>query len=253
MIRPHWRTRLPRPRKPADRTEWIAAAFIALAALSAAFHMFRAALRVIFGHWYIGVPTAIFVVAAIAAWWWWKASAATRRAARLRHLRLTLAELDALGYTDFELAVRDLMVRDGIDARHVGQRGDKAADVIGHAPGGYLIVAQCKHTTTQAKVGAPVIYTVNGTAHPAHNADVAVVITNGAFTSDAREAAAAFRIHRFGREELHRWATEGVSLPELLKLTTPLRRMRRLRHTSNRLIRHDGVPRSTPSRREPKR
>ena len=249
MTRPGWRSRLPRPRKPADRTEWIAAGFIALAVLSAAFHVIRAAIRLVFVYWYIGVPTAIAAAAAIAAWWWWKASATGRRAARLRHLRLTLAELDALSYTDFELAVRDLMVRDGIDARHVGQRGDKAADVIGRTPGGYLIVAQCKHTTSQGTVGAGVIYTVNGTAAPVHRADVAVIITNGSFTRGARQTAADFRIHLFGREELHRWATDGISLQELLKLTTPLRRFRRLRHTSNRLIHHGGALRSAPFRR----
>ncbi|WP_433358697.1 restriction endonuclease [Streptosporangium sp. CA-115845] len=248
MTSPSWRSRLPRPRKPADRTEWIAAGFIALATFSAAFHAIRAAIRVIFGHWYIGAPTAIAVVAAIAVWWWWKASAASRRAARLRHLRLTLVDLDALSYTDFELAVRDLMVRDGIDARHVGRKGDKAADVIGRTPGGYLIVAQCKHTAGQGTVGAGVIYTVNGTAGPVHQADVAVIITNGSFTRGARQAAADFRIHLCGREELRRWATDGISLQELLKLTTPLRRFRRLRHTSNRLIHHGSAPRSTPFR-----
>ncbi|MGC5015719.1 restriction endonuclease [Streptosporangium sp. DT93] len=187
------------------------------------------------------------------AFGWWKISAIRRRSARLREVRLTLADLDALSYTDFELAVRDLMVRDGIDARHVGRRGDKAADVIGRIPGGYRVVAQCKHTTSGSKVGASVIYTVNGTAAPAHRADVAVVITNGSFTSGARETAADFRIHLFGREELRRWATEGVSLQQMLRLTTPLRRLRRLRHTSNRLIRHDGTPLSTAPMDDQKR
>lgn len=48
------------------------------------------------------------------------------RAARLAVLRYSLAELDAMDPTAFEYAVRDLMIRDGIDARHVGQRGDQA-------------------------------------------------------------------------------------------------------------------------------
>ncbi|MEV4242223.1 restriction endonuclease [Streptosporangium canum] len=244
MTRRGWRARLPRPRKPGDRTEWIAAGFIAFATLWAAFHAAQAAIEVIFSHWYIGVPTGIGVAGAIAAWWWWKAAAARSRSARLRDLRLTLADLDAMSCTAFEWAVHDLMLRDGIDARHVGQRGDKAADVIGHDRRGYRIVVQCKHTTTGKKVGASVIYTVNGTAGPTHNADVAVVVTNGSFTRGAREQAADYRIHLFGREELHRWAAGGTSVQELLKLTTPLRPWRRLRHTSIRLIRSSATPRS---------
>lgn len=80
-----------------------------------------------------------------------------------------------------------LLVRDGLAARHVGQRGDKAADVIAldHATR-RTVVVQCKHTTTDAKVGTRVIYEVNGTAGPAHGADLAVVATNGGFTRDAR-------------------------------------------------------------------
>ncbi|MEV4530101.1 restriction endonuclease [Streptosporangium sp. NPDC049304] len=140
--------------------------------------------------------------------------------------------------TDFERATRDLMIRDGIAARHVGQRGDKAADVIGRERGGYVIVVQCKHTTTTAKVGSRVIYEVNGTAAAAHGGDVAVVVTNGSFTRDARQTAADFRIHLLGREELGRWAGGEASLQRLLRLTTPLRRWRRLRHTSSRLIHH---------------
>jgi hypothetical protein len=40
-----------------------------------------------------------------------------------------------------------------------------------------------------------VIYQVNGTARLAHGADPALVVTNGAFTKDAREQARDFGIH----------------------------------------------------------
>ncbi|WP_433501742.1 restriction endonuclease (plasmid) [Sphaerimonospora sp. CA-214678] len=142
----------------------------------------------------------------------------------------------------FEFAVRDLMVRDGIDARQVGGRGDKAADVIGHDERGYRIVVQCKHTTTGGKVGAPVIYQVNGTAGPAHGADVAVVVTNGSFTQGAQDSAAQFRIHLVDRHALQRWATDGVPLQRLLGLSTPLRFRRRLLHTATRLMRPHTKP-----------
>ncbi|MEV7006655.1 restriction endonuclease [Streptosporangium sp. NPDC051022] len=189
----------------------------------------RIAVDLILGRWYIGVPVGIGVLVAITVWARWGVAALRRRADRLHGVRLTLPTLDVMSHMAFEWAVRDLMVRDGIAARHVGQRGDKAADVIGRDPGGYVIVAQCKHTTTAAKVGARVIYEVNGTAHPVHGADVAVVVTNGSFTRDARRIADDFRIHLIGREELRRWAGGAVSLQGLLGLTTPLRRWQRLR------------------------
>ncbi|MEU7990563.1 restriction endonuclease [Streptosporangium canum] len=232
------RRRLPRPRMPAGLAEWCAAAVIALVIGSFAIQIISAVVDAIFSTWYIGVSVGVCAVAAIIGWLQWKAAAARRRSARLRHLQLTLPQLDAMSPTEFERAVRDLMIRDGIAARHVGQRGDKAADVIGREHGGYVIVVQCKHTTTAAKVASRVIYEVNGTAAAAHGGDVAVVVTNGSFTRDARQIAGDFRIHPFGRDELSRWAAGEVSLQQLLKLTTPLRRWRRLRHTSSRLIHH---------------
>lgn len=219
---------------PARPAEWCAAAVITLIAGSFAIQIIGA----IFSTWYIGVSVGVCAVLVIIGWSQYKAVAARRRSARLRHLRLTLPQLDAMNPTDFERAVCDLMIRDGIAARHVGQRGDKAADVIGRERGGYVIVVQCKHTTTAAKVASRVIYEVNGTAAAAHGGDVAVVVTNGSFTRDARQTAGDFRIHLLGRDELGRWATGEASLQRLLRLTTPLRRWRRLRHTSSRLIRH---------------
>lgn len=232
------RQRLPQPRTPAGPTEWCAAAVIALIAGSFVIQIINIVADAIFSTWYIGVSVGLCAVLAIIGWSQWKAVAARRHSARLRHLQLTLPQLDAMNPADFERAVCDLMVRDGIAARHVGQRGDKAADVIGRERGGYVIVVQCKHTTTAAKVGSRVIYEVNGTAAAAHGGDIAVVVTNGSFTRDARQTAGDFRIHLLGRDELSRWAAGEASLQRLLRLTTPLRRWRRLRHTSSRLIHH---------------
>ncbi|MER7209457.1 restriction endonuclease [Streptosporangium sp. NPDC000239] len=196
----------------------------------------------ILGRWYIGIPVGAGALVAITMWARWGVAALRRRSDRLHGVRLALPTLDMMSPTAFEWAVRDLMARDGIAARHVGQRGDKVADVIGRDRGGYVIVAQCKHTTTAAKVGARVIYEVNGTAHPVHGADVAVVVTNGSFTRGARRTADDFRIHLIGREELRRWASGAVSLQGLLGLTTPLRRWQRLRRTPSLLIRHTSTP-----------
>ncbi|WP_218061775.1 restriction endonuclease [Planobispora rosea] len=203
-----------------------------------AFQGIRAVIGLIFGHWYITASLAGCAVIAAAVWYRWILAADRRRTERLAALRFGLPEIDAMTPTEFELATRDLMIRDGIRARHVGQRGDQAADVIGRDHTGDVIVVQCKHTTTGGRVGSSVVYQVNGTAQPAHGADIAVIVTNGSFTRDARRHAQAFRIHLLGRDELARWATDGLTLHRLLRLSPPLRRWRRLRHTSPRLTRH---------------
>ncbi|MCT9931665.1 restriction endonuclease [Planotetraspora sp. A-T 1434] len=89
------------------------------------------------------------------------------------------------------------------------RQGDKGGRVMALDERGHRIVAQCKHTTTGAKVGADVVYQMNGTAGPAHGADVAVVVTNGSFTRGARENAAEFRIHLLDRQDLALWASDG--------------------------------------------
>ena len=120
----------------------------------------------------------------------------------------------------FELATRDLLIRDGMSARHVGQAGDQAADVIALDRAGRRVVVQCKHTSVGGRIGARVMYEVNGTAGPVHGADFAVVVTNGMFTKDARAFADRHRIGLVDRVLLERWAARGESLAELLNLST---------------------------------
>jgi restriction system protein len=97
------------------------------------------------------------------------------------------------------------------------------------------VVVQCKHTRKERKVGAGVIHEVNGTAGPAHQADVAVVVTNGSFTRDAQDRAARFRMALIGRQELERWTNQGAGIDEMLALGSRVRGRRyRLRH------RHEG-------------
>ncbi|GAA3008402.1 restriction endonuclease [Streptosporangium longisporum] len=182
----------------------------------------------------MGVPVGVGAVAAIAVWTRGKVVSDRRRAERLRALRLTLADLDAMSPTGFELAVRDLMIRDGLRAEHVGRRGDRAADVIGRDRLGNVVVVQCKHTTTGARVGPRVMYEVNGTAAPVHGADYAVVVTNGSFTPDARQMAEHFRLRLLGREELDRWAADGTPFQHFAGPANPLRRWWRPRLPSTR-------------------
>ncbi|MFI9742508.1 restriction endonuclease [Streptomyces sp. NPDC052494] len=143
---------------------------------------------------------------------------------RLDRLRITLPELDTMGDQEFEFALRDLLVRDGWVARKVGRGGDQAADVIGVRPSLGRIVVQAKHTRVGGKVGSSVMYQVKGTAGPAHRADHAVVVTNGAFTRDAMSWGDRHGVRWVDRDRLHRWAHEGKALHELLGL--PARRSR---------------------------
>ncbi|GAA4064663.1 restriction endonuclease [Nonomuraea soli] len=223
---------LPRPRMPVGGQEWIAAAVVGVIATAALTRIIPAIIEWLFSDWRICAAMTAAAFLGIVAWQWWKSAVLLRRAARLENLRLSLEQIDVMSPTCFEWAVRDLMIRDGMQAQHVGQRGDKAADVIGHDRRGHRIVVQCKHTVTSRKVTAQVVYQVNGTARPAHGAEFAVIVTNGDFTRDARKAAGDFRIQLVGRGELEQWASNGVSLAALLGLGAPLRHRRRLRRTA---------------------
>ncbi|WP_246203759.1 restriction endonuclease [Streptomyces tailanensis] len=168
--------------------------------------------------WYVLPVMAVGAGVTLVARWQRRAATERARAVRLASLRLTLEELDALDPTGFELAVRDLMVRDGIAARHVGQQGDQAADAIGKDTIGRTFVAQCKHTTSGGRVTSRVMYEVNGTAGPAHGADIAVVVTNGTFTRDARAWGDRHRVYWIDRDRLRQWAEDGASLQRTLRL-----------------------------------
>ncbi|MFI8456151.1 restriction endonuclease [Kitasatospora sp. NPDC085464] len=140
------------------------------------------------------------------------------RTRRLAALRIPLATVDAMDDRAFEFALRDLLVRDGWSARQVGRHGDQAADVIGHHPRLGRIVLQAKHTRVAAKVGVHVMYQVKGTAGPAHGADVAVVVTNGGLTRDAKAWGDRHAVHWLDRARLAAWAEGGVPLEEVLRL-----------------------------------
>ncbi|MFJ9695385.1 restriction endonuclease [Kitasatospora sp. NPDC101183] len=202
-------------RPPRTTAERVAAAVIVLVVLSWTVKGLR---------WVAtdGLPVLAALVglagAGLAFWWWLRRAGAASRRRRLASLRLSLAQLDAMDDRQFEFALRDLLLRDGIDARQVGRQGDQAADVIGQDPRWGRIVVQAKHTRVAGKVGSQVLYQVKGTAGPVHRADVAVVVTNGSFTRDAKAWGDKHGIHWVDREALRRWAEDGISLPELLRL-----------------------------------
>ncbi|MDV9169835.1 restriction endonuclease, partial [Streptomyces sp. W16] len=159
------------------------------------------------------------VAAVIGAWRILRTVRGRRMRVQARaRLRLTLAELDAMDDQAFECALRDLLIRDGWTARRVGRRGDQAADVIGQDRKRGRIVLQAKHTRVAGKVGSAVMYQVKGTAGPVHGAQIAVVVTNGSVTRDARMWGERHHVYWVDRERLRSWAEHGTSLQDLLRL-----------------------------------
>jgi restriction system protein len=214
-----------RLRAPRGRRERMAAALVALAVVTMLVQAATALWRAIVRGWPFAVAVAVAVL--LAAAWWQVRRVRLRRAqaALVAVLRLPLDRIDSLGDAEFEFALRDLLIRDGWSAERVGQAGDQAADVIGqHAQRG-RIVLQAKHTTVGGRVDSKVMYQVKGTAGPVHKADVAVVVTNGGFTRDAKAWGERHQVHWVDRQRLRQWAEDGVPLHTLLRL--PARRARR--------------------------
>lgn len=210
---------------PRGRHERVAAVLVALAVATMLVQAARALWHAIVRGWPLAV--ALAMAALLAAAWWQIRRVRLRRAqaALVAILRLPLDRIDSFGDAEFEFALRDLLIRDGWSAQRVGQAGDQAADVIGrHAQRG-RIVLQAKHTTVGGKVDSKVMYQVKGTAGPVHKADVAVVVTNGGFTRDAKAWGERHQVHWVDRERLRQWAEDGVPLHTLLRL--PARRARR--------------------------
>lgn len=178
-----------------------------------------AAVRWLVAHWWILVLAALLAACVTAL----HLHRARRRAAwervRARALRLRIAELDALDHRAFEFAIRDLMRRDGCAAERIGGAGDDACDVRAVDPTGRIWAVQCKHRRDGDRgsaVGVGVLQQVNGTARQIHGADVAVVLTNGRFTSKAVPWGRRHRIHLVDRRVLGEWAAGSRPLWDLL-------------------------------------
>ncbi|NBM17978.1 restriction endonuclease [Streptomyces sp. GC420] len=179
-------------------------------------------------HWWI--PAALAAAAAAATGWWLhqRAQQAKWERVRARALRYALPQLDALHHRQFELAVRDLMRRDGCaDAEQVGGAGDNGADVKATDPFGRRWVIQCKHRRAGlagSPVRTPDLQVLNGTARQVHGADVVILVTNGRFTANCRPFAESQRLHLVDRHLLGEWAAGSRPLWELLHKLPPPRR-----------------------------
>ncbi|MEU9062441.1 restriction endonuclease [Streptomyces sp. NPDC048430] len=179
-------------------------------------------------NWWILVVIGVLLLLTGGGWLYQKQQRARWESVRAQGLRYGLAQLDALHHSQFETAVRDLMRRDGCpNAIRVGGGGDLGADVKATDPYGRRWVIQCKHRRSGlagSAVGTPDLQVLNGTARQVHDADVAVIITNGRVTGPAVKFAKEQRLHVVDRHTLAEWSAGSRPLWELLRAVPPPRK-----------------------------
>lgn len=189
--------------------------------------MVAAAVQWLLAHWWVLLLAAVGAAVAGGLWLQQARQRAEWERARTQALRMRIAELDVLDHRAFEFAIRDLMRRDGCRAERLGGAGDNACDVRAVDPAGRVWAIQCKHRRDGDRgsaVGVGVLQQVNGTARQIHGADIAVVLTNGRFTSKAVPWGQEHRIHLVDRRLLGEWAAGSRPLWDLLDRIPPARR-----------------------------
>lgn len=209
-----------RSRKQDERAALVVAAVVAAGLAVAVVHW-------LFAHWWVLAIAVVLAVGIGGLWFQQVRQRAEWARVRARALRLSIAEIDALDHRAFEFAIRDLMRRDGCKAEQLGGAGDNACDVRAVDPMGRVWVIQCKHRRDGDRgsaVGVGVLQQVNGTARQIHGADIAVVLTNGRFSSKAVPWGKEHRIHLVDRRVLGEWAAGSRPLWDLLDRIPPPRR-----------------------------
>lgn len=153
----------------------------------------------------VAAAIAATVLAAAGVWLHLRSAAGRRLAEHERSISVT----DAMSGPEFEQFVARLMRATGCRGVRVsGGSGDMGADVTARAPDGRRLVVQCKRYT--GPLGSPHVQRFAGTARDIHGADVALLVTTGRPTRQAREVARRCRITLVDRSGLARWVTTGV-------------------------------------------
>jgi len=156
-------------------------------------------------HPVIAAAVGAAVVAAGGAWLCLRSAADRRLAEHERHISVT----DGMSGTEFEFFIARLMRAGGCRGVRVsGGSGDMGADVTGRTPDGRRIVVQCKRYS--GPLGSPHVQRFAGTARDIHHADVALLVTTGHPTRQARDIARRCRITLVDRAALARWVTTNV-------------------------------------------
>jgi restriction system protein len=108
-----------------------------------------------------------------------------RQADRLAQAQ-TLEGLRSLTPTQFELAIGDLMWRQGFrEVRHTGGGGDLAADLICRDGRGARVIVQCKRYGASHAVTSPEMQQFIGMIYAHHHADYGIYVTSSTFTQPA--------------------------------------------------------------------
>ncbi|MEU7579986.1 restriction endonuclease [Streptomyces sp. NPDC041068] len=138
----------------------------------------------------------------------------------VRARELSMAEVDALSWQEFEHCVADLCRRDGCTNVVVsGRSGDLGADVIGRLADGRKLVVQCKKYAPHRSVSSQDMQKFVGTARLEHGADVALFVTTcRAFTRAALGLAQRQDIVALQRDLLGSWV-KGAHLDTLIPLS----------------------------------
>ena len=136
-----------------------------------------------------------------------------------RARELSMAQVDALTWQEFETYIAHLCRRDGCTKVVVsGKSGDLGADVIGYLADGRKLVIQCKKYAAHRSVPSQDMQKFVGTARLEHGADVALFVTTGhAFTRGALGLALRQDIVALHRDLLGSWV-KGAHLETLIPL-----------------------------------
>ncbi|MEV0444574.1 restriction endonuclease [Streptomyces spectabilis] len=188
------------------------------------------------GLWVAGNWAAVWPVLAVvcalsvlggAGWGLWRAH--RRAVGEDRHWRaqeearareLSMTEVDALSWQEFERYVADLCRRDGCTKVVVsGKSGDLGADVTGCLSDGRKLVVQCKKYAPHRNVSSQDMQKFVGTARLEHGADVALFVTTcRTFTKAALGLAMRQDIVALHRDLLGAWV-RGAHLETLIPLS----------------------------------
>ncbi|WP_234430913.1 restriction endonuclease [Streptomyces sp. NRRL F-4489] len=125
----------------------------------------------------------------------------------------TLAAYQRMTGPQFEHAIAALARRDPAvrSATVSGGANDRGLDVLVVLRDGRRVAVQCKRYAEGNRVGAPAVYTANGTYRAFHHCDHAVIVTTSRFTRDAEAANAALPepLRLIDGRGLARWAGGG--------------------------------------------
>ncbi|MGW2706684.1 restriction endonuclease [Streptomyces sp. NPDC001340] len=180
-------------------------------------------------HWAVVWPVLVAVLAtAVASGASWALRAHRRAVGQDRAWRaqqearareLSMAEVDALSWQEFETYVAELCRRDGCTKVVVsGKSGDLGADVVGYLADGRKLVVQCKKYAPHRSVSSQDMQKFVGTARLEHGADVALFVTTcRTFTKAALGLALRQNIVALHRDLLGSWV-KGAHLETLIPL-----------------------------------